>query len=261
MLTGIAEICLVAQGYASVAQTPIRLLQNTRELAKRFRRDGVVVVENAVTPAWTNILIRTVDAGFAVRPFVWRLGPAFARLALDSGLADLASAFLRGPVILFYDEFLEKLPGDIVPTPWHVDCSYWPVQGRACSIWLALDPVDAANGGTEYVAGSHVWNRRFRPTSVRQREAWCDAPGEDIPDIDGARDQYRLFSKALRVGDAIAHDASTVHRARGNPTARRRRAYITRWLSADAREGSDSSPMALPKDLRAFADYPRWPPK
>jgi len=92
-------------------------------------------------------MLRAVEAGFAGRPFVWRLGPAFARLALESGLADVACGLLGGPVILFYDEFLEKMPGDIVPTPWHVDCSYRPVQGRACSIWLALDPVDIANGG------------------------------------------------------------------------------------------------------------------
>jgi ectoine hydroxylase-related dioxygenase (phytanoyl-CoA dioxygenase family) len=52
-----------------------------------------------------------------------------------------------------------------------------------------------------------------------------------------------------------------VHGARGNPTALRRRAYITRWLSADAREVPRSGPMTLPKNLRAFADYPRWPPK
>jgi len=206
-------------------------------------------------------MLRAVEAGFAGRPFVWRLGPAFARLALESGLADVACGLLGGPVILFYDEFLEKMPGDIVPTPWHVDCSYWPVQGRACSIWLALDPVDIANGGTEYIVGSHTWNRRFRPTSVRQREAWHDAAGEDIPDVESERDRYHLFSKALRVGDAIAHDARTVHGARGNPTALRRRAYITRWLSADAREVPRSGPMTLPKNLRAFADYPRWPPK
>ena len=51
------------------------------------------------------------------------------------------------------------------PTPWHHDLTFWPVTGQQiCSAWIALDPVDPANGGVEYVRGSHRWQERFRPT-------------------------------------------------------------------------------------------------
>jgi len=70
-----------------------------------------------------------------------------------------------------------------------------------------------------------------------------------LPDIDAERDAHEFLAWDMEPGDVIAFHALTLHGASGNlSTARRRRAWATRWCGADARYaervGQISPPLA-----------------
>ena len=71
---------------------------------------------------------------------------------------------------------------------------------------------------------------------------------EPMPDIDAERDRHVFLSWDMAPGDVIAFHARTVHGAPGNAQAdRRRRAYATRWLGADARYAERPGTVSPPK--------------
>ena len=59
-----------------------------------------------------------------------------------------------------------------------------------------------------------------------------------VPDPDSDPDRYDVLEWALEPGDAIAFHFGVVHGARGNPGARRRRAFSLRLVGDDARYAS-----------------------
>jgi ectoine hydroxylase-related dioxygenase (phytanoyl-CoA dioxygenase family) len=109
-----------------------------------------------------------------------------------------------------------------------------------CTVYVALDPIDAGNGAVEYVAGSHRGNGDFRPTPFR-------AGGEDaarytasaldaVPNIDALRDTLDIKRFDLAPGDAVVFHGRLVHGAGGNGSAdRRRRTLALRFAGEDAR--------------------------
>ena len=65
--------------------------------------------------------------------------------------------------MFYHEHVLVKEPSAKIPTPWHHDQSYYPIDGEdICSIWMPVDPV--AQGATlKFVKGSHRWNKWFVP--------------------------------------------------------------------------------------------------
>ena len=65
--------------------------------------------------------------------------------------------------MFYHEHVLVKEPSAKIPTPWHHDQSYYPIDGEdICSIWMPVDPVP--QGATlKFVKGSHRWNKWFVP--------------------------------------------------------------------------------------------------
>ena len=130
-----------------------------------------------------------------------------------------------------------KFPGTKEKTPWHHDLPYYGVEGtQLCSIWLPLDPVPRS-ACPEFVAGSHAWNKRYVPRLFVSNSNYQDVGEgyEQVPDIDGCRDDYRIVSWDLEPGDCIVFHMLTLHGAPGtNELTTRRRGFSTRWLGDDA---------------------------
>jgi ectoine hydroxylase-related dioxygenase (phytanoyl-CoA dioxygenase family) len=167
--------------------------------------------------------------------YMWTFDAGFREFNFSSPAARIAGELMGSQKVnLFYDHLLVKEPGAEAPTPWHQDLPYWCVRGhQICSIWLALDPIDATNGTLEFVRGSHLWNRRFQAMDFAFRQNYS-AELEPIPDIDGDRSRYDILSWELEPGDCIVFQALAVHGSRGNShSERRRRALSTRWLGDD----------------------------
>jgi ectoine hydroxylase-related dioxygenase (phytanoyl-CoA dioxygenase family) len=176
------------------------------------------------------------EGRFFFDTFVWRNNPICHNFVFNSPAAELAGEVMAVDKInVFFDQWLIKEPGTDVPTPWHHDLPYWPVDGdHLATIWLALDPVDLASGAVEYIKGFHRWGQRYYPDSFGGTVEF-DEDLPKVPDIDAERDRHDIVHFDLEPGDCTLHHGLLVHAAPGNRrTYRRRRAYVTRWAGSDA---------------------------
>ena len=167
----------------------------------------------------------------------WDRIPEYREFLFESPAAEIAAALTNSKTVrLFHEHVLVKEPGAGTPTPWHHDQPYYCVDGaQTCSLWLALDPVPRETS-IEYVAGSHVWGRWFRPERFNKEPLYEEDGWEPVPDIDAHRAEYRILGWNIEPGDAIAFNFLTVHGAPPNrsPTLRRR-AFSSRWIGDDTR--------------------------
>ncbi|MEM6276006.1 MAG: phytanoyl-CoA dioxygenase family protein [Pseudomonadota bacterium] len=165
----------------------------------------------------------------------WERIPEFAEVARDPAIAEAAGALMGSKrVQLFHDHVLVKEPGTSKPTPWHQDGPYYFVEGRqTISFWVPLDPVDTAT--LRCVAGSHLWEKPVLPTRWLAETSFY--PNEDdyrpVPDPDA--EGMTVLEWAMEPGDAVAFNFMTLHGARGNEAASRRRAFSLRLVGEDAR--------------------------
>ncbi|MEL7157539.1 MAG: phytanoyl-CoA dioxygenase family protein [Actinomycetota bacterium] len=223
-----------------------------------FDEDGVVCLRGAVDDEWLAVVAAGIEDDIAdPGPFyhgydvgegkrfhgnlrLWETHPGMRSYCLESPLPALARILLDTErVNLFYDQLFVKESATDSPTRWHNDQPYWPVRGRqVMSFWLALDPVDLTNGGLEFVAGSHRWNRWFQPETfgVTESHAYSRNPDyEPMVDVEAERDRYRILSWTMEPGDVLAFHAMTVHGAPANADpGRRRRGYAVRYTGDDA---------------------------
>lgn len=165
----------------------------------------------------------------------WERIPEFASVIRDSAVAEVAGDLMQSArVQVFHDHVLVKEPGTSKPTPWHQDGPYYFVAGRqTVSFWSPMDPVTDAT--LRCVAGSHRWPRQVLPTRWLAETSFYpdDSAWMPVPDPDAEGMDIREW--ALEPGDAVAFDFLTLHGARGNTTANRRRAFSLRLVGEDAR--------------------------
>jgi ectoine hydroxylase-related dioxygenase (phytanoyl-CoA dioxygenase family) len=219
-----------------------------------FERDGAACLRGAFAD-WVDVIAQGIErnlrepgplasnlvpsgqsGGFLDDYCNWQRIPEFSRVVQESPAAHLAAQFMRSQSAQFFHEHvLVKEPGTQKPTPWHSDLPYYFVNGcQTISFWIPVDPVNTAT--LRLIAGSHRWDRDVRP--VR----WLDSSdfyGRDegfIAPPDPDRDStLRVLEWQMEPGDAVIFDFRTVHGARGNDAATRRRVLSLRWVGDDVR--------------------------
>jgi ectoine hydroxylase-related dioxygenase (phytanoyl-CoA dioxygenase family) len=169
--------------------------------------------------------------------FVWKHHERFLRFIRDSPIAEVAAALMGSRAVRLYnDHLLVKEPGTDAPTQWHQDQPYFRIAGaQACSVWIGLDPVRRASGAMSFVAGSHRWNRMFRPVGLSTGKVYdADEFDGEAPDVDADPVTYRTVCYEMEPGDVTIHHVLTLHGAQGNSSATtRRRGYSVRLAGDD----------------------------
>jgi ectoine hydroxylase-related dioxygenase (phytanoyl-CoA dioxygenase family) len=218
-----------------------------------FQRDGAVVVRGVLAD-WVEVMAEGVARNMAEPgPYAsensvsegrffddycnWTRIPEFERVVRESPAAELAARAMRSASAQFYhDHVLVKEPGTPKPTPWHQDAPYYFVEGRqTVSLWVPLDPVEGAS--LRFIAGSHLWPRMVRPVRWADDSDFYEGKADwvPVPDPDADPGANVVLEWPMQPGDAVLFDYRTVHGARGNMAATRRRALSLRWLGDDAR--------------------------
>jgi len=169
----------------------------------------------------------------------WQRIPEFERMITESDAARLAARVMgSASAQFFHDHVLVKEPQTGKPTPWHQDAPYYFVDGmQTVSFWLPLDPVSGAET-LRLVAGSHRWPKLVLPVKWLDDADFYGADREQymtLPDPDDPRSDATILEWEMQPGDAVLFHFRTVHGARGNLQARRRRAFSMRWVGDDAR--------------------------
>jgi ectoine hydroxylase-related dioxygenase (phytanoyl-CoA dioxygenase family) len=156
---------------------------------------------------------------------------AFVRTSPAAAIAGRLMGSVR--VRLFHDHVLVKEPGTRQRTPWHQDQPYYNVEGtQTCSMWMPVDPV-SRESTPEFVAGSHLGPWLMPRTFMDNEAKWFpEGSLEELPDIDGNPDAFRIVGWELEPGDAVFFHMLTLHAAGG--AERRRRAFSVRFLGDDA---------------------------
>jgi ectoine hydroxylase-related dioxygenase (phytanoyl-CoA dioxygenase family) len=180
--------------------------------------------------------------------FMWTWDPDFRAAFIESPAPAIAAEMMGAARCnVFYDQLFAKEPGTAKPTPWHQDQPYWPVKGwQVTTIWLALDHINRDNGAVEFIAGSHKWDRWFRPVAFKEGNhndlRYQKSAYEKVPDIEATRADYDIKWFDMQAGDCLVFHSMIMHGAPGNSTTRRRRGLAMRFTGDDAvydpREGT-----------------------
>ena len=231
-----------------------------------FKEKGVTVLRDVFTD-WVDVLRAGIDANMADpdpnariykgkqgggRFFVdycnWARIPEYKEFIFNSDAAALGAELMESQQVqLFHEHVLVKEAATGVPTPWHQDAPYYCVDStKTVSLWIPLDEVPRETT-LEFVSGSHHWDKFYRPQRF-DGSALNDNDGlEEIPDINGNRDDYEILGWAVQPGDAIAFDYRTIHGAPANTSkSNQRRAFSLRLVGDYThfvrREGIVTSP-------------------
>ena len=256
----------------------------TRDEIETYLRDGVVLLKGLFNPEWVEFLRVLADEDmqssgklkyelaegedqgrFFADTFLWHRNDDFRRFVFESPAKLIISALMKvSKVNIVFDQLLVKEPNTSTRTHWHHDLTYWPILGdKVSTLWLALDETTAENGAVEYVRGSHLWGKRFRPTAFHPGTEYEETLPE-APDVEAMREDYDIIQYDLAPGDCTVHHGLTLHGAPGNvTTTRRRRAHITRWAGDDVvyHPRPNIQPMLFEPDLSPGAplDSNLWP--
>ena len=225
----------------------------TQQMVQDYQRDGAVLVKGL----WADC-VETLRDGIARNmaepgPYAaenlkpgeggrffddycnWDRIPEFEQVIRNSAVADVAAQLMGSTrVQLFHDHVLVKEPGTSKPTPWHQDGPYYFVEGRqTVSFWSPLDPVREAS--LRCVAGSHLWEKEVLPTRWLAETSFYPDSDRYMPVPDPDAEGMRVLEWEMEPGDAVAFNYRTLHGARGNESALRRRAFSLRLVGDDAR--------------------------
>lgn len=205
----------------SPARLPDARLGAMREALDRLLRDCAgTAPESLICPHIPNGIRH--DARAAAR---------WLEFAADPVIVDQVAQLIGPDVILWGSQVFCKPAGTGREVPWHQDGRYWPIRPLAtCSVWIALDDVDAENGGMRYIPGSHRAGQVFRH---RRRDGDEIVLHEELDpsavDLSAARDD------CLEAGQYSLHDVFLVHGSRPNRSVRRRAGFVLRFMPATSR--------------------------
>ena len=212
------------------------------EALRAYHEDGAILLKSVFGEPWISDLRVSADRtlsqsdNYFHRQRVWENDDVCREFCLNSSAPAIAAAFMGSSKInLLYDQVFAKTAGDPA-TPWHNDLPYWPVRnGRAITLWLALDAIRFNSGPLEFVAGSHLWKKWYQPFTVekdgRQAAFYEDTESafEPLPDFEAERNKHRILCWEMDPGDVIVFDGMTVHGAKANNSAVMRRGYAVRF--------------------------------
>ncbi len=195
------------------------------------------IEENMANPSWRERTYRPEDGGqaFFQDYVVWNNFDGYRALVTRSAMPELAARLMQSEKArVFHDHILVKEPGNSVVTPWHQDQPYYLCEGRQnVSFWVPLDAVPRERT-IEYVAGSHLWGKDFKPQRFDGTDLFEGDPSEVVPDVDTMRDDLDILGWAMEPGDAVAFNFRTLHGAPANASPSRRRVISVRWVGDDA---------------------------
>jgi len=224
---------------------------------REFAREGLVFpVRGLLSPAALDAADALLSSLVAARPAALApedllnlhlTVPAVLALCRAPRALALARALLgTRDVSVFTSRVLCKLPGGR-EIPWHQDSLYWPLEppgaprgaGPAvASMWLALDDVRGDGGVMEVLPFSAAEATRGRSAAELVRDAGGATDGFDNFNL--SLDSARLGVEGLRRveiarGEAEWHSAFVAHRSDANASARRRLAWIVRYVPTGTR--------------------------
>ncbi len=249
---------------------PLRAL--SQEQIEAFRETGVLVVENAVTPAQLSDLRRDFDAWVeesraqdesygktldgrprfdleashsAMKPALRRVNApvdvsdAYRQVARNSRMVDMVADLIGPDLRYHHSKINSKLPGARTEVKWHQDFPFTPHSNPdLVTALLMIDEVTEENGPLEVVPGTHEGPIH----SLWHGGKFTGAVAEDI----AARFQKRAVKCFGPAGSVCLMHTKLAHGSAPNLSSHPRTLSITVYAAADA---AACSPNPVPSTL------------
>jgi len=265
-----------------------------------FHRDGAVLLKGILGADWVSVLEEGLEfsrehpdgmsAGVSmalrIDQFPASHSPPLNRLMTASPIAEIVGSVLAAPVRFYMDQMFYKPAGEIFPSAWHQDTSYYNVEGdQLVRAWVCADPAPR-DVSIEVIRGSHLWNITYRPPVgmnpasdpeaaarleeefaagkiVIGREAheqwtyfdsFMDPSLPPMPAIEHHRESFDILGWDYEPGDVLLFHGHILHSARGGVTLpHARRAHASLWAGPDVHYLRRRS-QAIPDPLKLY-DY------
>lgn len=187
-------------------------------------------------------------------------GAVFERTAEHPAVLELVDALLHPGYLLTASQAICIHSGE-TPQPIHYDDTFYtlprPRPAVSVSTIWALDDFTADNGGTEVIAGSHLWD------DARVTSAYRNDP--DTPDDEALI--ARLMPVEMRAGSVVFFAGTLLHRGGANRSRAARRAFSHQYCEPWTRQ-QENFTLSIPRErvrrmsprLRALLGYSIHPP-
>ncbi|WP_025769244.1 phytanoyl-CoA dioxygenase family protein [Thioalkalivibrio sp. HK1] len=210
-------------------------------LAMRFRRQGYLVLPDAVEPSALAMLRRICDT-LLTEPADDDLGgtahdigrgedrrflrhrhrdfPALAKFVLAPSMKALAAPLVGDRPCLFNEQFVVKGRDTGAAFGWHQDSGYVGFDHAPyLTVWIALDDCDESNG-TLYLLARDI----DRETSIEPHR-WDPESKEQV----GYHGEEPGIPVIVDAGAMVVFSSLTMHRSGCNITPDHRRAYLVQY--------------------------------
>lgn len=267
-----------------------------------FHRDGAVLIKNVLSKDWLDLLERGIEyiqhhpdgmsAGVGM-PLRIDQFPASHSADLDqvmkaSPISEIVGRVLERPVRFYMDQMFYKPAGEMFPSAWHQDTSYYNIEGdQVVRAWVCVDPVPR-DASIEVVRGSHRWNITYRPpvgmdpktdpegaaaleaayaagdiligreahASWTYFDSFLDPALPQLPDIESSRDSFHILGWDFAPGDVLLFHGNILHSARGGAVLDHpRRAHASLWIGPDVHYLRRRS-QAIPDPIQLYDYHP-----
>ena len=267
-----------------------------------FHRDGAVLIKSVLSKDWLDLLERGIEyiqhhpdgmsAGVGM-PLRIDQFPASHSADLDqvmkaSPISEIVGRVLERPVRFYMDQMFYKPAGEMFPSAWHQDTSYYNIEGdQVVRAWVCVDPVPR-DASIEVVRGSHRWNITYRPpvgmdpktdpegaaaleaayaagdiligreahASWTYFDSFLDPALPQLPDIESSRDSFDILGWDFAPGDVLLFHGNILHSARGGAVLDHpRRAHASLWIGPDVHYLRRRS-QAIPDPIQLYDFHP-----
>ena len=159
-----------------------------------------------------------------------------AAMAASPTIVDAIQPLLGETIVLWQSQVWDKSQegawardGAEYEIPWHRDVDTLAIEGETVSVWVALDPVSADNGGVELMPGSHKFDAVYQPANpaihAPQFKNMLDTSGYDMS---------KAVLMTLNPGEGFSFADKTWHSSGANLSGLPRTAVAFRYCGADA---------------------------
>lgn len=154
------------------------------------------------------------------------------RIMRRSEILDAVEAILGPDILVWGTTLFTKEPRTATFVSWHQDLRYWGLSGDAeVSVWVALGPVNEANGCMRFVPGSHQLDLVTHRDTHDQNNFLTRGQEAEV-----AIDEEKTVMVELEPGEASLHHGRLLHASGPNGSDERRIGMVINYIAPHMRQ-------------------------
>ena len=161
----------------------------------------------------------------------WKADRKIARVILSAEIGKMVADLMDWPGTRVMQDNAIWKPAGAKSIGYHQDNAYlsWFEPAEICTVWIALDDVEAENGTMELVRGSHRWSHAKPEGDFHAPENYR-APMIKFADIEGVKPD--IVPVAVSRGCGSIHHGWTWHGSGANTGSSPRRSLVLHAMSS-----------------------------